>query len=144
MNGLIFELFAEFRKVVEYQMDKEQLFKKFTSRKFICTAVADIAALIALFVGDGEIVQSVAALVMAGVTVFYLWTEGKLDKENIKNLAGAAANVADKLGASDKVEQSIEMVGEMAGTLVDEMREDAESGNTVAVPEQVAIEAPDE
>ncbi len=99
-------------------MNKEQLIKKFTSRKFILTAIVNIASIVAIFVGDSEIVQAIAGVAMSAVTLFYLWTEGKIDKASIEQFTSSVANAADKLGADDKVVEAIDKVGDMAEAMV--------------------------
>lgn len=99
-------------------MKKEQLIKKFTSRKFLLTLVVNIAAIVAIIVGDSVIVNAVAGLVMAAITAVYCIIEGNIDAKSLKQMTDAAANAAGAFGADDKTIDKIEKVGEAVGTLI--------------------------
>lgn len=87
---------------------------KFTSRKFIVTAISTIAGLITLFVGESEIVQTIASALMIVVpVVVYCITEGIVDAKSVKTITEAVADTAEKLGASEKTVDVIEKVGEI-------------------------------
>ena len=100
-------------------MTKEQIIKKFTSRKFLLTLIANLAAIIAIIVGDHAIVDAVAGLVMAVVTVVYCVIEGKLDAASLKTVTDATAKAAEAFGADEKTVNKIEDVGDAVGVLLD-------------------------
>ena len=95
--------------------------KKFTSRKFIVTAISAIAGIITLFVGESEIVQTIASALMIAVpTIVYCITEGIVDAKSVKTITGAVADAAEKLGASEDTIDVIEKVGELGEVIVGE------------------------
>lgn len=99
-------------------MKKEQIIKKFTSRKFLLTLVVNIAAIVAIIVGDSVVVNAVAGLVMAAITAVYCIIEGNLDAKSLKQMTDAAANAADAFGADKDTVDKIEKVGDAVGTLI--------------------------
>lgn len=103
-------------------MKKEQLIKKFTSRKFLLTLVVNIAAIVAIIVGDSVIVNAVAGLVMAVITAVYCIIEGNIDAKSLKQMTDAAANAADAFGAGKETVDKIEKVGDAVGTLIGDVK----------------------
>ena len=99
--------------------------KKFTSRKFIVTAISTIAGIITLFVGENEIVQIIAsALMIVLPTIVYCITEGVVDAKSVKTITEAAVDVAEKLGVSEDKIDVIEKVGELGEMLAGEKPEE--------------------
>lgn len=99
---------------------KNNFLKKLTSRKFIVTAITAIAGIITLIVGDNAIVQVIAGAAMTIIpTVTYCLMEGVIDAKSIKTVTDAAADAAEKLGASDTTIDVIEQVGTIGQVLVD-------------------------
>ena len=99
--------------------------KKFTSRKFIVTAISTIAGIITLFVGENEIVQIIAsALMIVLPTIVYCITEGVVDAKSVKTITEAAVDVAEKLGVSEDKIDVIEKVGEIGEMLAGEKPEE--------------------
>lgn len=96
----------------------QKLVRKLTSRKFLIAAIAAIAGIITLIVGDNAVVQTIAGAAMTIVpTVIYCIMEGVIDAKSIKTVADATAEAAQKLGA-DGVAQIAETAGDLAGSLV--------------------------
>lgn len=99
--------------------------KKFTSRKFIVTAISTIAGIITLFVGENEIVQIIASALMVVVpTIVYCITEGVVDAKSVKTLTEVAVDTAEKLGATEGTIGVIEQVGEIGEMLTEERPEE--------------------
>ena len=102
---------------------KEQLIKKFTSRKFIVTMVSTIAGLllnIALILGENPTIQIIAGAAMTIIpTIVYCIMEGKIDAANVQTITTATADAADKLGASSTIVETIEKTGDIVGIIVE-------------------------
>ena len=99
---------------------KEKLIKKLTSRKFIVTVITAITGIITMIVGENEVVQIISGAAMTIVpTIVYCITEGVIDARSIKTITDATTDVAEKLGATDEVVNTIEQIGEAGEILVD-------------------------
>lgn len=97
---------------------KKTILEKLTSRKFITTVITAIAGIVTMIVGDNEVVQTVAGALMTIIpTIVYCITEGVLDSKSVKTITEVTANVAEKLGADEKVVDAIEKVGEVGEIL---------------------------
>lgn len=97
---------------------KKTILEKLTSRKFITTVITAIAGIVTMIVGDNEVVQTVAGALMTIIpTIVYCITEGVLDSKSVKTITEATADVAEKLGADEKVVDAIEKVGEVGEIL---------------------------
>lgn len=95
--------------------------RKITSRKFIVTAIAAIAGVITLFIGENEIVDTIAGMAMTVIpTIVYCLTEGYVDAQSVKTVTQATADAAEKLGASSQAIDAIEKVGAVGEVLADE------------------------
>ena len=91
---------------------KEKLIKKLTSRKFIVTIITAITGIITLFIGENEVVQTIAGAAMTIVpTVVYCLMEGTIDAKSLQAITDATADAAEKLGASDGLVDTIEQIG---------------------------------
>ncbi len=99
-------------------MTKEQIIRKFTSRKFLLTLIANLAAIIAIIVGDNAIVGAVAGLAIAVVNAVYCVIEGKLDAASMKAVSDAAAQTAGALGAEQSTVDKIGAVGGVVSEMV--------------------------
>lgn len=98
--------------------------KKLTSRKFIVTAISAIAGVVTLFVGNNEIVQTIASALMIVVpTIVYCITEGVLDSKSLKTITNVVVDTAEKLGASPEKVEVIEKIGELGEVLTDDSTE---------------------
>lgn len=63
-------------------MEKEDLIRKLTSRKFWLAVAAFVTGLLAAFKVDGEIVETVSGLIMSAAAVIaYIVAEGLVDAE---------------------------------------------------------------
>lgn len=93
---------------------------KITSRKFIVTAISNIAGIITLIIGENAIVDIIASALMIVIpTIVYCITEGVLDAKSIKTITETVADTAEKLGVDEDVVDTIEKVGEIGEILVD-------------------------
>lgn len=99
---------------------KKDLIKKFTSRKFIVAAIAAIAGVITMIVGNNAVVQTIAgALTVIVPTVVYCIMEGVIDAKSIKTITDATADAAEQLGADAQTVDTINKIGATAEALVD-------------------------
>ena len=63
-------------------MNKEDLIRKLTSRKFWLAVAAFVTGLLAAFKVDGETIETISGLIMAGAAVIaYIVAEGLVDAE---------------------------------------------------------------
>lgn len=100
---------------------KSELIKKLTSRKFIVTVITAITGIITMFIGENEMVQTVAGAAMAIVpTIVYCFMEGTIDAKSLQAITDATTEAAGKLGASDALVGTIEQIGEAGEILVSE------------------------
>ena len=100
---------------------KNNLLQKLTSRKFIVTAISAIAGVVALFVGNNEIVEIIASALMIIVpTIVYCITEGKIDAQSVKTITDTVVDTAEKLGVSEEKVEVIEQMGAIGEVLVEE------------------------
>lgn len=100
-------------------MNKEELIRKFTSRKFIIAAISAITGVIALLVGDNAAVQTIAGALMIVVpAVVYCVTEGRVDAASAAAITSAVTDAAEKLGADEKTVQTIGKLGDAAQVLL--------------------------
>ena len=99
---------------------KKNILEKLTSRKFIVTAITAIAGIVTMIVGDNEMVQIIAGAAMTIVpTIVYCIMEGAIDAKSIKTITEATADAAEKMGANEKVVDTIEQIGEVGEVLTD-------------------------
>ena len=98
---------------------KNNIIRKLTSRKFIVTVITAITGIITFFIGDNEVVTTIAGAAMSIIpTVVYCLMEGVIDAKSIKTITEVAANAAEKLGADDTTVDMIEQVGAVGEALV--------------------------
>ena len=70
------------KRNMEVKMNKEDIIRKLTSRKFWLAVAAFVTELIVVFRGDAHLAESVSAIIMAGATVIaYILGEGMVDAE---------------------------------------------------------------
>lgn len=99
---------------------KKSILEKLTSRKFITTVITAIAGIVTMIIGDNEVVQIIAGALMTIIpTIVYCITEGVVDAKSVKTITEATVDVAEKLGANEKVVEAIEQVGEVGELLTD-------------------------
>ena len=99
---------------------KKNILAKLTSRKFIVTAITAIAGIVTLIIGENEAVQIIAGAAMTIVpTIVYCIMEGAIDARSVKTITDATADAAEKLGANEKVIDTIEQVGEVGEILTE-------------------------
>ena len=98
---------------------KKNILEKITSRKFIVTAITAIAGIITMFIGENEMVQTIAGAAMTIVpTIVYCLMEGVIDAKSIETVTKATVDAAEKLGVDEKTVDTIGKVGEVGEILV--------------------------
>ena len=103
---------------------KKNIIEKLTSRKFIVTVITAIAGIITLVIGESEVVQTIAGAAMTIVpTIIYCIMEGVIDANSVKTITSATADAVEKLGADEKLVDTIEQVGEVVEILTDDTKE---------------------
>ena len=106
---------------------KNTIIKKLTSRKFIVTVITAITGIITFYIGDNEIVSTIAGAAMTIIpTVVYCLMEGMIDAKSIKTVTEVAADAAEKLGANDATVDIIEQVGAVGEALVGDETDETE------------------
>lgn len=99
-------------------MDKHDIIRKLTSRKFIISAITALAGLTTLFIGHGEEVNTIAGALMTIVpTLVYCIVEGRVDAASVNTIGTAASNAADQLGATEAADK-IDEITDVAETIV--------------------------
>ena len=101
-------------------MDKQSLIRKLTSRKFIVTLIAAVAGIVTMFVGESEIVDTLAGMAMTVVpAVAYCIMEGKVDAESAKTIAHGVKDAAQSLGASSGVIDTIDHAAKLSEAILE-------------------------
>ena len=68
-------------------MNKQDIIRKLTSRKFWLAVTAFVTELIVAFKGDAATAETVSGMIMAGATVIaYVLGEGLIDAANVSDL----------------------------------------------------------
>lgn len=99
--------------------------KKLTSRKFIVTAISAIAGVVTLFVGNNEMVQTIASALMIVIpTIVYCITEGVIDSKSVQTITEAVVDTAEKLGVPDEKIDIIEQIGDIGEILTEDTTEE--------------------
>ena len=99
--------------------------KKLTSRKFIVTTISAIAGIITLFVGNNELVQTIASALMIIVpTIVYCIMEGVIDSKSVGMITETVVDTAEKLGVSEEKIDVIEQIGAIGEVLTEESSEE--------------------
>ena len=103
---------------------KRNIIEKLTSRKFIVTIITAISGIITAIIGENETVQIIVGAAMTIIpTIVYCITEGVLDAKSVKTIAEATVDAAEKLGADEKVVDTIEQAGEIGEKIVESKTE---------------------
>lgn len=103
---------------------KKSILEKLTSRKFIVTAIAAIAGVITMIIGENEIVQIISGAAMTIIpTIVYCIMEGVIDAKSVQTITDATVEAAEKLGADKNVTDAIDKVGDMGEALVEMNKE---------------------
>lgn len=106
---------------IKEETTMKNFIKKLTSRKFIVTAISAIAGVVTLFVGNNEVVQTIASALMIIVpTIVYCIIEGKIDSNSVKTITETVVDTAEKLGVSDEKVEVIEQIGAIGEVLTEE------------------------
>ncbi len=93
--------------------------KKFLSRKFIFTAIADLTGLLTMLIGNNTITTIIGAALMLIATVVFCIVEGAIDAASVGQISDAVEDIAESLGADEKIVEAIDKVGDIAADLVD-------------------------
>ncbi len=103
---------------------KKTILEKLTSRKFIVTVITAITGIITMIIGENEVVQLIAGAAMTIIpTIVYCITEGVIDSKSVKTIVDTTTDVAEKLGADEKVLDTIETVGKIGEVLTEDKDE---------------------
>lgn len=103
---------------------KKPIIDKLTSRKFIVTVITAITGIVTMIVGDNEVVQIIAGAAMTIIpTIIYCIMEGVIDANSVKVITDATIEVVEKLGADDKIKDTIQSVGEIGEILTEDKEE---------------------
>lgn len=95
-------------------MNKHELIRKLTSRKFIISAISTLAGILIALIGHEHEVAAIAGALMSIVpAVVYCIMEGKIDAASVKAIGDAAAKAAEELGA-ESTAKHIEAVTDVA------------------------------
>ena len=92
--------------------------KKFASRKFLLALIGDIMGVVTMVVGQTVATTIIGALAVIVINVVYCIVEGKIDAASVSKIADSAEVIADALGASDAVVDTIDEVGDAIEELV--------------------------
>ena len=100
-------------------MNKEEIIRKITSRKFIVSVITMIVGIITIFVGknEGVVAVSGAATVIIPAVVYCIM-EGRVDAASVKQITDATAEAAEKLGADKDTTEQIKQIGEAVENIV--------------------------
>jgi F0F1-type ATP synthase membrane subunit c/vacuolar-type H+-ATPase subunit K len=93
--------------------------KKFLSRKFIFTAIADLTGLLTMVISNDTITTIIGAALMLVATVVFCIVEGTIDAKSIGAISDAVEDIAESLGAGDEIVDAIDKVGDIVEDLVD-------------------------
>ena len=93
--------------------------KKFLSRKFIFTAIADITGLLTMLIGNGANSTIIGATLMLSATIVFCIVEGAIDAKSVGQISDAVESIAGAAGADKKVVDAIDKVGDIVEDLVD-------------------------
>lgn len=98
---------------------KNSYIQKFTSRKFIISAISALCGLFSLIFGENEVVSTLSSALMVIVpTVVYCIIEGKIDAASAAAVGGAVKDVAKQLGAGEKTVDAIDKLHDFADVLL--------------------------
>jgi len=101
-------------------MNKQDLIRKLTSRKFIISAISALAGIVTIIFGHGQEVNVIAGALMTIVpALVYCIMEGKIDAASVKAIGEAASDAAEQLGA-DKAADYIDTITDVAEILTED------------------------
>lgn len=106
-------------------MTKEQFLRKITSRKFLLSASLEICGLIALLTADNQTAQTIIGAITAILpTIVYCISEGIIDAKSVNTVTNVIHNLADDLGAGVPVVQTIDTVGDIVESIVEDSEDE--------------------
>ena len=109
-------------------MTKQNLIKKFTSRKFLTALAAELAGILTLILGaDHPVAIAAGAVLTVAAAAVYCIMEGRIDAASVKTVTDAVSDAAEGLGY-DQVAETVDDVGEVVvkGFCVSDETEDIE------------------
>lgn len=87
-------------------MNKQDLIRKLTSRKFIISAISAISGVVVAIIGHAQEVTVISGMLMSVVpSVVYCIMEGKIDAASVKTIGSAASSAAEMFGATRTADQ---------------------------------------
>lgn len=92
--------------------------KKFASRKFLLTLLGDIMGIVTMCVGQTTTTTIIGAAAVIVINAVYCIVEGCIDAAGVAQITDSAVIIADELGASDEMVDTIEKVGDAVEGLV--------------------------
>lgn len=92
--------------------------KKFVSRKFLLTLLGDIMGIVTMCVGQTTTTTIIGAAAVIVINAVYCIVEGCIDAAGVAQITDSAVIIADELGASDEMVDTIEKVGDAVEGLV--------------------------
>ena len=92
--------------------------KKFASRKFLLALIGDIMGVVTMIVGQNVTTTIIGAVAIIVINAVYCIVEGKIDAASVSKIADSAKVIAEELGASDEVVNTIDEVGDAIEELV--------------------------
>lgn len=92
--------------------------KKFASRKFLLTLLGDIMGIVTMIVGQNLTTTIIGAAAVIAINAVYCIVEGRIDAASVSKIADSAEVIADALGASDAMVDTIDKVGDAIEELV--------------------------
>lgn len=93
--------------------------KKFLSRKFIFTAIADITGLLTIALGNSAISTIIGAALMLVATVVFCIVEGAIDAKAVGQITDSVETIAEGLGADEDTVKAIGKIGFAVEDLID-------------------------
>lgn len=97
---------------------KKNIASKFTSRKFLLALLGDIMGVVTMIVGQNLTTTIIGAAAVIVINVVYCIVEGCIDAAGVAQIADSAETIADALGASDEVVDTIDKVGDVVEDLI--------------------------
>lgn len=92
--------------------------KKFLSRKFLLTLIGDILGILTMIIGQTTVTTLVGAVAVIAVNVVYCIVEGMIDAKSVGQIADAAEDIAESLGASSTTVEMIDRVGDVVEEVI--------------------------
>lgn len=96
--------------------------RKFTSRKFILAVIGITSGFTLQLVGSGNMCQEIVGSVLAIVCALaYMFIEGKIDAESVKDVSENAVNILQHAKASKDVVDTAQKIGDIAEEMAEKL-----------------------